>query len=63
MPVLTHKELTQFDPKSRVHLSAYTQMRKMGRQTTIRFHLEKDFDNVVSMMNYKIIEQYLRDTA
>jgi hypothetical protein len=63
MPLLVQKELVNFDPKSRAHLIAYRQLRTSGRQTELRFSLDKEYDNVVTMMNHKIIEEYLQNVS
>lgn len=59
---MTTKEYVTFDPKIAEHLQAYYSLHYRGRQTNLRFRLEKPFTNIVSMMQHKICQEHLHNT-
>jgi hypothetical protein len=56
------KEYITFDPKLQEHLQAYYTLHYRGKQSNLRFRLEKPFTNVVAMMQHKICEMQLQQS-
>ena len=51
-----------FDPTNASHLLAYSEIRYSGRQLNkYRFFLEHPYKDVVSMMQNRIVDQYLKN--
>lgn len=60
--ILKQKETVKFDPKSQAHLIAFADLRVTGKQSpNYRFELEQPYNNVVTMMNQKIIDTFLEE--
>lgn len=54
-------EHVDFDPRSPAHLRAYHTLKFKGRQTSLRFNIQRPFPDVMSMMQHKIAQEYLTD--
>ena len=61
LETINNKEHVTFDPKLQEHLRAYYTLHYRGRQSNLRFRLEKPFKDVLSMMHHKIAQQHIKD--
>lgn len=51
-----------FDPKVQSHMQAYYSIHYRGKQTELRFKLERPFKDVISMMHHKIAQEFLKQS-
>ena len=50
-----------FDPSVEEHMEAFYQLRWCGKQSSLRFHLETPFLDVMAMMLHKTCAHHLRN--
>jgi hypothetical protein len=53
-------KLLKFDPTKPAHLLAYYSIHYGGKQSSLRFKLEKPFTDVPSMMQHKVAQEHLK---
>ena len=49
-----------FDPNNPVHVESYYNLRYNGKQLDVRFSLEEPFYDVISMMQFKMAEEWVK---